>query len=101
MIGEIIKILPMKESRNEGEAYLRVEFKLEDGKWAKTDLVLSFRNYWRWKRVARVGNILRNLKMKDEITVDADSYPQLAGGKLVGSGQKYTLAELSKMGVFG
>ena len=101
MTGEIIKILFFKKSRNEGEIYKRIEFKLENGKWAKTDLVLGFRNYWRWKRVAKLGNIVRNLKMKDEMTIDADSYPQLAGGRLVGSGQKLTLKELSSMGVFG
>jgi len=101
MTGEIIKILPFKKSRNEDVCYLRVEFKLENGKWAKTDLVPSFRNYWRWKRVARLGNIVRNLRMKDEMTVDADSYPQLGVGRLVGSGQKFTLEELNKMGVFG
>ena len=101
MIGEIIKILPFKKSRNEDETYLRVEFKMEDGKWAKTDLVPSFRNYWRWKRVLRVGNVVRNLKMRDKITVDADSFPQLVVGSLVGSGSKFTLEELNKMGVFG
>ena len=100
MTGEIIKILPYKKSKN-GGTYLRVEFKMEDGGWAKTDLVPGFRNYWRWKRVMRVGNVLRNLKMRDAITIDADSWPEFAGGKLVGSGQKFTLRELSKMGVFG
>ena len=100
MEGEIIKILPFKRSRNEG-TYLRIEFKLEDGGWAKTDLVLGFRNYCRWRRVARIGNVVRGLKIKDEMTVDADSFPQLASGRLVGSGQKFTLEELAKMGVFG
>ena len=100
MTGEIIKILPFKKSRNEG-SYLRVEFRLENGQWAKTDLVPGFRNYWKWKRVKRVGNIVKGLRMKDETTVDADSNPQLIGGTVIGSGQKLTMKELAEQGVFG
>lgn len=100
MEAEITKILPFTKSRNSG-TYMRIEFKLEGGSWAKTDIVIGFRNYRRWKRVARVGNIVKGLKIKDLITIDADSPVQIVNGKLVGAGQKYTMQELSRLGVFG
>ena len=100
MNAEIIKILPEKKSRN-GGVYLRVEFRMENGKWAKTDLVPGFRNYERWKNLLRPGNIIGNLRMKDEKTVDADSIPYLIFGKMVDNSKSPSIKELVKMGVFG
>lgn len=81
MVGEITKIHQTKESRNRGTVYLRLTFNMfkNDGTtyWAKTDLVSSFRNYARWKALLQVGNVLGNLDMKDDNTVDADSFPRL------------------------
>ena len=102
-IGEIIKILPYKKSRNEG-IYLRVEFKMEGGGWSKTDLVPGFRNYNLWKNIAKVGNKLGNLKMKDSQTVDADSHPILLTGRrknVLYQDEMAELEKLAKIGVFG
>lgn len=100
MIAEIIKIIPFKKSRNPGDFYLHLEFKLENNEWAKTDLVPGFRNYYRWKRVARVGNQLGNLIFKDSQTIDADSYPILIRGRRVIKSD-LTIEKLAKLGVFG
>lgn len=104
MIGEIIKILPFKKSRNEG-VYLRVEFKLKDGKWAKTDLVPGFRNYRRWKNLLKIGNWLSNLHLKDSQTVDADSFPHLLEGEKIKEkikvNEELDLKKLSELGIFG
>jgi hypothetical protein len=97
MFGEIIKILDPKQSRN-GNTYRRVEFKMEDGGWAKTDLCYDYRNWDRWRKVLRVGNKLFNLRMKDSITVDADSLPLLLEGRKVFTGKRYSEEELCKMG---
>ena len=101
MIGEIIKILPVKRSRNEGDCYLRVEFKMEDGSWKKTDLVPGFRNYQRWKKLLRVGNVLFNLKILDDQTIDADGFPRLLEGEKVRKWRKLNLKEMSELGIFG
>ena len=99
MIAEVIKIIPFKRSRNEGQIYLRVEFREEKtGKYLKTDLVPGFRNYKRWRKVARVGNHLANLFLKDEGTIDADSRPILLEGR---QRHKESVEDLAKLGVFG
>lgn len=76
MKGEIIKIHDRKESRN-GNIFIRVEFKMEDGEWAKTDLCPDFRNFQRWKGLGIVGNVLDGLELKKPGEVNADSYPVL------------------------
>jgi len=74
MTGEIIKIHEKKMSRN-GNVFIRVEFKMSDGSWAKTDLCPDYRNFNRWKGLGLVGQILDNLTMKSDKEVDADSSP--------------------------
>jgi len=74
MICEIIKIHLPQKSRN-GNTYLRVEFKMEGGGWLKTDLCYDFRNWSRWKKILKIGNLIGNLILKDATTIDADSRP--------------------------
>lgn len=76
MQAEIIKIDPPQKSRN-GGTFIRIYFKLKNKEWAKMDLVPGFRNFKRWKSFLKVGNIVGNLEMKDEKTVDADSLVRL------------------------
>lgn len=100
---EIIKVHNFKKSQTKG-TYLMVEMSdIKNKKWYRTYLVPSYRNYNRWKRVAKIGNIVRikNLEMKRDNIISADSIPELANGKLAGAGQKLTLQELSRLGVFG
>ena len=77
MWGEIIKIDKAKKSKHPGDEFVRVYFKLENKKFAKMDLVSTFRNFARWKGLLRVGNFIDNLRLRDEKTVDADSFPAL------------------------
>ena len=80
MKGKITKIDVTKQSRNRDVSYARVYFKLENGKFAKTDLVSSYRNYSRWRSFLKVGVELGNLVLKETngvTTVDADSSPIL------------------------
>ena len=100
MILEITKIIPFKNSQNEGDTYLRITFvDRVDNSWYKTDIVPGFRNYKRWRRVARVGNTLSNLIMKNADTVDADSHPIVMTGRKVH--KDMGLEELAKLGTFG
>lgn len=107
MIGEIIKIDPMKRSRNKNNRYIRVYFRLDKKKkrFAKMDLVPSFRNYRRWKRVLTIGNLIGDLVSRDKITIDADSRPilieGLIDGKKIHKEKKLSIQELCKLGVFG
>ena len=75
MKGSITKIHNPKPSRN-GNVFIRIEFKMEDGKWRKTDICPSYRNYQRWKSLLSVGIDLSGLLLKGKDAVDADSFPQ-------------------------
>jgi hypothetical protein len=72
MIATVIKIHPKKVGRNE-DIYQRVEFKTPEG-WAKTDLVPSYANYFRWISFLKEGIVLEGLKKKGNF-IDADSHP--------------------------
>ena len=76
MKGTITKIDQPKESRNKDVVFRRVYFKMEDGSWTKTDLCSSYRNWERWKNLLTVGILLEGLTLKDNVTVDADSFPK-------------------------
>ena len=78
MTGEITRIDSPKQSKNEGEVFIRIHFKMfHTGGWAKTDIVRTFRNYKRWRPLLKKGNIITGLQMLDENSIDADSYPRL------------------------
>jgi hypothetical protein len=83
MTGEITKIDPWKKTSDGRSVYRRVYFNLDDGKFAWTNIVFGFRNYHRWAKVMRVGNKLFNLRLLDDMTVDADSYPHLLDGRKI------------------
>lgn len=83
MIGEITKIDPPKTDSDGKSYYRRIHFKLEDGSWAKTDIVAGFRNEGRWNKVMRVGNKVFDLRKKDKDTIDADSWVKLLEGRMV------------------
>ena len=73
MNATISKIHPLKRSRN-GNSFIRVEFQMEDGAWATTDLCPSYRNYNRWHSLLQVGRQLTGLSMRGKSKVDADSF---------------------------
>lgn len=81
MRGTISKIHPIKRSRN-GNSFVRVEFRLENGSWAKTDICPDFRNFSRWKDILKLGIDLTGLVLKNTTEVDADSYPIIFKEKL-------------------
>jgi len=83
MLGTITKIHELKESRN-GNWFMRVEFRLKNGDWAKTDLCPSFRNYERWKYLLKVGVDLTGLNLKRKGEVNADSYPEVRKPNVAG-----------------
>lgn len=78
MKATLTKIHPLKLSRN-GNSFIRVEFQLEDGSWAKTDLCPTYRNYSRWTSILKqgAGVSLTNLRLKKKGEVDADSFPSI------------------------
>jgi len=78
MRATITKIDPPKKSFNGGYFFQRIRFKLEDGKWAKTDLCPTFRNYKNWKPLLDegVGTEIIGVRVKGGVrvmTIDADS----------------------------
>ena len=78
MRAVITKIDTPKKSFNGGYIFQRVRFKLEDGKWAKTDLCPTFRNYKNWKPLLDLGEgtEIKGLRVKGGVrvmTIDADS----------------------------
>jgi len=83
MRENITKIHKIKRSRN-GNAFIRVTFKLENGSWAKTDLCPDYRNYQRWVPFLIEGLDLNGLVMKSPSEVDADSYPNKISQKVDG-----------------
>lgn len=70
------KITKIDQQKNgsEGEGFIRVYFqRLPDKKWFKTDLCPTYRNFRRWERFLVVGNVLDELTLKNDSTIDADS----------------------------
>ena len=84
MKGTITKIDLPKYSRTNGQ-FIRVYFQLEDHTWTKTDLVISYRNFSRWKNLLEVGLDLEGLELKSKGEVNADSYPILITPKVRGN----------------
>lgn len=74
MRGTITKIHNLKRSRN-GNLFIRITFKLENGDWAKTDICPDYRNYIRWAPLLKVGTDLSGLILKRQNEVNADSFP--------------------------
>lgn len=75
MKGTISKIHPPKLSANGDTSFIRVEFILEDGTWAKTDICKAYRNFKNWQGLGVVGNVLDNLILKSKGEINADSKP--------------------------
>ena len=87
MFGKITKIDPLKKSRNAKQNFVRVYFELKEkldpktkGDWSKTDLVPAFRNFPKWQPYLREGAVFKNLTIKQDKTVDADSNFVYLGG---------------------
>jgi len=74
MVGKIIKVHPLRESKN-GNSFIRIEFELLGGAWAKTDICPDFKNYKRWQKPLEIGEgaMLAELEMRDDSTINADS----------------------------
>tara|TARA_Y100001963_G_scaffold159563_1_gene263785 strand:- start:3421 stop:3720 length:300 start_codon:yes stop_codon:yes gene_type:complete len=80
--GKITKIHDPKKSYNGGYVFQRIDLKLDDGRWAKTDLCPTFRNYRNWKPLIDkgVGTQVQGLRIKGGVrvmTIDADSEVRL------------------------
>lgn len=79
----------MKMSRNSNR-FIRIDFVLQDGRFAKTDVCPDYRNYPRWQRIIALGagTALDGLQIKKEgpklIEINADSYPTVLSKPLEG-----------------
>lgn len=75
----IRKIGNLKSSRNGNVYFRRISFILEDGSWAMTDLISSYRNYARWKPIieAGIGTKIRGVFEKSKGKIDADSLVEI------------------------
>ncbi len=80
MKAVLIKIEEKKLSRNGDFYFQRLKFKLEDGRFAMTDLVSNFRNFGWWKPVIERGEgtwitnlFLKPVKEKQALKINADS----------------------------
>jgi hypothetical protein len=77
MKAKIIGVDPLKESRAE-KSFRRVYFLMEDGKWAKSDIVPAYRNFKIWKPIILLFEsgatvFLEGIEMRQPQEVDADS----------------------------
>ena len=59
--------------------FIRLTFKLENDKWAKTDVCPDYRNYKNWAGVlcAGEGITVSGLRMRRTHEVDGDSTPTI------------------------
>ena len=73
--ARITKIDKLKMSRNNDVAFQRISFILENGSFAMTDVVSTYRNYRFWKPVIEsgVGTYIGGVNLKRPNKVDADS----------------------------
>jgi hypothetical protein len=75
--AKITKIDPQKNGSDNATAFIRVYFQgARDKKWFKTDLCPTYRNFRRWESFLVVGNVLDGLRLKNDSTIDADSFPR-------------------------
>ena len=96
MKAVITKIHHPKKSFNGGYVFQRIDMKLEDGKWAKTDICPSFRNYKIWKPLIDmgVGTEIKGVRVKGGVrvmTIDADSDVSLYTPPVVSTPTELTL----------
>jgi hypothetical protein len=83
MTGEVKKIHQIKVSSN-GNLYRRIEFLLDNGNWAKTDICPDYRNYKNWAGVLQHGEgiTVSGLRIRRTHEVDGDSTPTLITNSL-------------------
>ena len=82
MKAKIIKIDPLKQSRTE-KAFRRIYFMLDDGTWAKTDIVPAYRNFKIWKPIIEMFEkgaevFLDGINLRNPQEVDGDSVVRLS-----------------------
>jgi hypothetical protein len=77
MKAKLKRIDVPKYSRNGDVCFRRIYFELEDGNWAMTDLIPSFRNYKWWEPIIKsgVGTVIGGVFLKDGYRdkINADS----------------------------
>lgn len=75
MKAKIKKVNKPRFSRNGDVQFQRLNLELEDGTFAMTDLVSSFRNFARWKPIiaAGEGTTIEGVRLLNPKKVDADS----------------------------
>lgn len=80
MTAKLKKMDTPKYSRNGKVCFQRLYFELEDGSWAATDLVPSYRNYKWWEPVIKsgigteIGGIFLKDGYRDKINADSQVY---------------------------
>lgn len=81
----VTKIHNKKQSVNGDTSFIRLEFRLDNGMWAKTDICSKYRNFNNWAKVVTcgVGVSVGNLTLRRDGEVDADSYVTILDMPLV------------------
>lgn len=99
MKAKIIKIDLLKTSRAE-KAYRRIYFTLEDGSWAKSDIVPAYRNFKIWKPIIQLFEagavvFLDGVELRQPHEIDADSLVKItnAGFKIIKTHETKTIQE--------
>ena len=81
--GTVKKIHPSRPSRSGRINFIRVDFTLDDGTFAKTDLCPGFRNFPRWSSILSAGEGARAdglvVNRGSVNLVNADSSPRFIG----------------------
>lgn len=81
----LTKIDPLKESYNRHYSYYRLYFRLEDGTFAMTDIVPTYRNYKYWQEILLKGpgTKIDNVFLKSKDKIDADSQVRIIQETLI------------------
>ena len=98
---EITKVHDYKDAQKQG-TYMMIEMRhIKSGEWFRTFICPSYRNFRRWRKIARVGNTIwfQTLKMKTGELIDADSRPIIhEGRRVIKQTEDQTTEELFKLG---
>lgn len=87
MKAKLTKISHRKMSYNGDVDYYRLNFQLEDGSFAQTDVVPSYRNYAWWEPIvmAGVGTVIDHVMLRPSLKakkIDADCQPVITKAPL-------------------
>lgn len=77
--ARVLRVDPLKPSLSGHDPFRRIHWEPIDypARWMKTDVSPNHDNYKKWKELMEVGNVIGNLKVMNDNTINGDSFPEL------------------------